>query len=171
MEVRMTVPTPVKNVVSLGLRIAATLSFAAPLLTRIALGNEFFLTGRGKIEHIDNFTAFFVDLGIPFPALNAAFVARLEYYGAILLVLGLLTRIAAAGLLSTMVVALLTADKSDFLQAWSPSTEKGPLDIAPFVNLLLLLWLVFSGPGLLSLDALIARWLKLGDGKPQTPQP
>jgi putative oxidoreductase len=168
----MSAPAPVKNVVSLGLRIAATLSFVAPLLTRIALGNEFFLTGRGKLEHLDNFTSFFVDLGIPFPVLNAAFVARLEYYGAILLVVGLLTRIAAAGLLSTMVVALLTADRNDFLQAWSPSTEKGPLDIAPFVNLLLLLWLTLSGPGLVSLDALLARWLGLARNEPpQTPQP
>ncbi len=168
----MSAPATVKNAISLGLRIAATLSFVAPLLTRIALGNEFFLTGSGKIENIDNFTSFFVDLGIPFPALNAAFVARLEYYGAILLVVGLLTRLAAAGLLSTMVVALLTADKADFLQAWSPSTEKGPLDIAPFVNLLLLLWLVISGPGLVSLDALLARWLGIGGNEPpQTPQP
>ena len=168
----MSVPPPVKNVLSLGLRLAATLSFVAPLLSRIALGNEFFLTGRGKIEHIDNFTSFFVDLGIPFPALNAAFVARLEYYGAILLVVGLFTRLAAAGLLSTMVVALMTADRADFLQSWSPSTEKGPLDIASFVNLLLLVWLVLSGPGLVSLDALLARWLGLGRrDPPQTPQP
>ena len=41
-----------------------------------------------------------------FPELNAAFVARVEYYGAILLILGLFTRFAALGLLSTMAVAL-----------------------------------------------------------------
>lgn len=168
----MPVPAPVKNVLSLGLRIAATLSFVAPLLTRIALGNEFFLTGRGKIENPENFTRLFVDLGIPFPALNAAFVSRVEYYGAILLVLGLLTRFAAGALLSTMVVALLTADRQAFVKAWDPASEAGPLDLASFVNLLLLLWLTLWGPGLLSLDTLIARWLKLGDGKgTQTPQP
>lgn len=167
----MPVPAPVKNVLSLGLRIAATLSFVAPLLTRIALGNEFFLTGRGKIDNPENFIRLFVDLGIPLPALNAAFVSRVEYYGAILLVLGLLTRLAAGALLSTMVVALLTADRSAWIASWDPTNEKGPLDFAAFVNLLLLLWLVLAGPGLLSLDALVARWLKLGDGKPQTPQP
>jgi len=168
----MSLPAPVKNVVSLGLRIAATLSFVAPLLSRIALGNEFFLTGRGKIENPETFARFFVELGIPFPALNAAFVSRVEYYGAILLVVGLLTRFAAGALLSTMVVALLTADKQDFIQSWSPSGEKGPLDIAPFVNLLLLLWLTLSGPGLVSLDAALARWLGLGAKEPpQTPQP
>jgi hypothetical protein len=36
----------------------------------------------------------------------------------------------------------------------------------------LLLWLTLSGPGLVSLDALLARWLGLGkNGPPQTPQP
>ena len=44
------------------------------------IGQAFFLTGRGKLEHIDNFTRSLTDLGIPFPALNAAFVARVEYY-------------------------------------------------------------------------------------------
>jgi len=168
----MSAPAIAKRAAALGLRGAAALSFLAPLLTRIALGNAFFLTGRGKLEHLDNFTGFFTELGIPFPALNAAVVARIEFYGAILLVLGLFTRIASAGLLSTMIVALLTADRNSFLQSWNPDTEAGPLDIAPFVNLLLLAWLTFLGPGWLSLDALIARWLGLGrEGKPQTPQP
>ena len=168
----MSAPAIVKRAAALGLRGAAALSFLAPLLTRIALGNAFFLTGRGKLEHLDNFTQFFIELGIPFPALNAAVVARIEYYGAILLVLGLFTRIASAGLLSTMVVALLTADRSSFLQSWNPETEAGPLDIAPFVNLLLLAWLTLLGPGWLSLDALLYRWLGLGkEDRPQTPQP
>lgn len=168
----MPLPAPIKNVLSLGLRIAATLSFVAPLLTRIALGNEFFLTGRGKIENPDNFARLFIDLGIPFPALNAAFVSRVEYYGAILLVVGLLTRFAAGALLSTMVVALLSADRQAFVESWTPVAEKGPLDFASFVNLLLLLWLTLSGPGVMSLDTVLARWLGIGAKEPpQTPQP
>jgi len=168
----MSVPAVVKQASTLGLRVAGALSFLAPLLTRIALGNAFFLTGRGKLEHLDNFTQFFVELGIPFPALNAAAVARIEYYGAILLVAGLLTRLASAGLLSTMAVALMTADRRSFLESWDPSTEAGPLDIAPFVNLLLLAWLTLFGPGSFSLDAVVSRWLGIGSAaKAQTPQP
>jgi len=143
------------------------LSFLAPLLTRIAEGHAFFLTGRGKLEHFDNFVTFFNELGIPYPEINAHVVARIEYYGAILLIVGLLTRLAAAGLLSTMVVALLTADKVQFLESWKPTGEVGPLDIASFVNLLLLTWLVLYGPGPVSLDALLKRWL--GEGAKEKP--
>jgi uncharacterized membrane protein YphA (DoxX/SURF4 family) len=169
----MPAPKILKQASTLGLRAAATLSFLAPLLSRIALGNAFYLTGRGKLEHFDNFVRFLTELGIPFPALNAAVVARIEYYGAILLVVGLLTRIAAAGLLSTMAVALLTADRQSLLNSWNPDTEAGPLDIAAFVNFLLLAWLTLFGPGWLSLDALVSRWLGVGNAakEAQTPQP
>ena len=149
------------------LKAAAVASFLAPLLTRITLGYAFFLTGRGKLEHFDNFVEFFKALGIPFPVANAAVVARIEYYGAILLVLGLLTRLASAGLLSTMVVALLTADRSNFVRSWDPSFELGPLDIASYVNLLLLLWLTLYGPGVASLDTLLSRFLKVGAPPPK----
>ena len=157
-----------RGLASLGLKATSALSFVAPLLTRITLGYAFFLTGRGKLEHFDNFVGFFRELSIPFPAANAAFVARLEYYGAILLVLGLATRLASAGLLSTMVVALLTADRNNFIHSWDPDFEQGPLDIAAYVNLLLLLWLTLFGPGLASLDALIKRWLRIGAEAPRS---
>jgi putative oxidoreductase len=150
------------------LKVAAALSFLAPLLTRLTLGYEFFLTGRGKIEHLDNFTSFLAALGVPFPSVNAALVSRIEFYGAILLVIGLATRLASLGLLSTMVVALITADRSNFLQSWNPSAEQGPLDIASYVNLVFLLWLVFFGPGIASLDALIGRRLRIGADAPRS---
>ncbi len=154
--------------VATSLKVAAALSFLAPLLTRLTLGYEFFLTGRGKLEHLDNFAGFLTALGVPFPAANAALVSRIEYYGAILLVVGLATRLASLGLLSTMVVALLTADRSSFVQSWNPSADQGPLDIASYVNLVFLLWLVFFGPGLASLDALIGRWLRIGAKTPRS---
>jgi uncharacterized membrane protein YphA (DoxX/SURF4 family) len=53
------------------------------LLTRHHPGHAFFLTGRGKLANFDNTVEFFASQNIPFPALNAAFVSRLEYYGGI----------------------------------------------------------------------------------------
>jgi putative oxidoreductase len=149
-----------RRAAGLGLRVVAVLSFLAPLLTRLTLGQAFFLTGRGKLANFDNTVSFFTDLGIPFPSANAAFVARLEYYGGMALVVGLLTRIVAAGLASTMVVALLTADRSSFLDALWMRGEAGLTDVTPFVYLLLLLWLILFGPGALSLDALLRRWIR-----------
>ena len=118
------------------------------------------LTGRGKLANFETFVSFLADQGVPRPELNAHVVARLEYYGGILLVLGLLTRLVAAGLAGTMVVALFTERKS-FLESWRFTGDIGPTDIASFVFLVLLTWLVVYGPGIISFDALLARWLGL----------
>lgn len=157
----MPAPRFVERPARLGLRAAAALAFLAPLVTRITLGHAFFLTGRGKLANFDTFVSFMAEQGVPFPELNAHVVARLEYYGGILLVLGLLTRLVALGLAGTMVVALLT-ERKQFLESWRFSGEVGPTDIASFVFLILLTWLVLYGPGAVSLDALLGRWLGLG---------
>jgi len=158
--------TVLRRAARLGLKLAAALSFVAPLLTRVTLGYAFFLTGRGKLANLDQFSGFLNELGVPFAAAQAPFVAGLEFVGGICLVLGLLTRLMGAGLAGTMVVALLTADKETFLNAWLPTGDVGPLDVAPWVFLLLLTWLVLYGPGRLSLDALLGKWLRLGSEAP-----
>jgi putative oxidoreductase len=153
----MSAPAALDRAVRLGLQAAAAVAFLPPLLTRLVLGQAYFFAGRGKLENFENTVSFFTDLGIPLPAASAAFVARLEYYGGMLLVVGLLTRVVALLLSSTMVVALLTADRSLFVEALRGSGEAGLTDVTPFVYLLLLLWLAVFGPGPLSLDHLLAR--------------
>jgi putative oxidoreductase len=171
----MSATSMVQRIERLGLAAAATFAFLPALLTRLLMGEAFFLTGRGKLEHFDNTVQFFTTLGIPMPELNAAFVSRLEFYGGIALLLGLATRLVAAGLASTMVVALLTADKQSFLEALRLSGEQTPTDIVPVVYLLFLIWLVIGGPGALSLDRLIARWWRkeqpAGQGVPSGGEP
>ena len=151
----------VQRVARWGLTVTGALAFLPPLLTRLVMGQAFFLTGRGKLENFDHTVQFFTNLGIPMPELNAAFVSRLEFYGGIALILGLLTRFMAAGLASTMVVALATADKQSLLDALRMSGDQGLTDIVPFVYLIFLASLAIAGPGPVSLDALVARWLRL----------
>jgi putative oxidoreductase len=167
-EVGMGAPASVQRILGLGLRVAAVLAFLPPLLTRLAIGHAFYLTGRGKLANAEGIVKFFTDLGIPFPAANAAFVSRLEYFGGMLLIAGLLTRVVALLLSGTMVVALITADRADFLAALAGTIDKAPVDVTPFAYLLLLLWLVIFGPGAVSLDALLKRWLlpKTADAPP-----
>lgn len=150
----------VPRAIRLGLAAAAALAFLPPLVTRLVMGQAFFLTGRGKLQNMDSVVGFFTNLGIPFPELNAAFVSRLEFYGGIALVLGLLTRLVAAGLASTMVVALITADRDSLVEALRMSGDTGLTDVVPFVYLVLLGWLIVFGPGPLSLDTLLMRWLR-----------
>jgi putative oxidoreductase len=164
----MPAPASLQRAARLGLTMAAALAFLAPLATRITMGHVFYLTGNGKIENFDNTVEFFASKNIPFPALNAAVVSRIEYYGGILLVLGLLTRVAAAALASTMVVALCT-ERAQFFEAWRWTGEVGPADISSWVCLLFFLWLVFYGPGPISLDYFLARWLDIRGDEPPAP--
>jgi putative oxidoreductase len=144
---------------ALALKLAGALAFLAPLITRLVMGQAFYQTGSGKIENFANTVSFFSELGIPMPEANAFFVSRLEFWGALLLLVGLATRLVALGLASTMVVALLTADRASFLEALRGTGDAGLTDVVPFVYLLFLGWLVLAGPGVVSLDALVARWL------------
>lgn len=161
--------TPLQRAGGLGLRLAALLAFLPPLLTRLLIGQAFFQAGRGKLQNFDGTVGFFTELGIPFPELNAAFVARLEYYGGMVLILGLATRLVAALLSTTMVVAILTADRQTFVSALLGRGEAGLTDVVPFVFLLFLAWLVIYGPGRLSLDHPIARRLGIHAAEPMAP--
>ena len=141
------------------LQVTDKLGFIAPLATRIVIGLAFFQAGTGKFRHFENVVGFFQGIGIPFPAFNAGLVASMETVGGIMLILGLFTRFFASGLSITMVVALLTAEKADFLASWGSAAESSPTDITAFVFLLFLLWLIFYGAGKLSLDALLRKVL------------
>jgi putative oxidoreductase len=139
-----------------GSAIVASLAFLPPLLTRLAIGQAFHLTGHGKLMNFDRTVDFFASLGIPFPHVNAAFIATLEFVGGLCLILGLGTRIFAGLLSCSMIVALMTADKADFVSKfWTAIT-----DVTPAVYLLFLIWLVVYGPGPVSLDALIGKWYR-----------
>ncbi len=163
----MKAPALVRRAAALGIRLAGALSFLPPLLTRLVIGYAFYQAGQGKLADPGRTAEFFAGLGIPFPAANAAFVSRLEFYGGLLLVAGLLTRLTAVFLGSTMAVALMTADKPDFLGALAGNGEL--TDVDPVVFGLFLLWLIVVGPGLVSLDALLRRWLQ-PEGAPAAPE-
>jgi putative oxidoreductase len=147
----------------LGLAVAGALTFLPPLLTRLMMGQAYFFTGRGKLEHLDRVVAYFSSLGIPLPEFNATLVSHLEYYGSMALVLGLATRLVAAAMGFSMLVATFTAERGHFFNSLGLSGDTGLTDVVPFVFGMFLLWLVIMGPGPVSLDALIARWLRRGE--------
>ena len=149
-------PNLVQRLAYLGLKITG-LAFLAPLLTRLVVGVTFYFTGHGKLGGLDKLTGFFSDLGIPFPGANAVFIATLEFVGGICLILGLGTRIFSFLLSCTMVVALLTADKDTLIMKFPADLT----DVTSFTLLLFLIWLVLYGPGPVSVDYLLSKWLGL----------
>jgi putative oxidoreductase len=148
---------PIQNVIrslrDRGLRVVDRLSALAPLLLRLTLGLVFITSGWGKLHGLSDVTAFFQTLGIPFPGLNAAVVASTEFAGGLLILVGLGTRLVALPLAFTMVIAILTA-------RWSE--VDGPAALAGLVEtsyLVMYLVLALIGPGAISLDGVLGRWL------------
>jgi putative oxidoreductase len=125
------------------------------LLVRLYWGWQFIQTGWGKINNIARVTGFFTDLGIPFPALNAHFIAGLEFVGGILLVLGLASRPIAVPLTISMLVAYVTADREALFAVIAEPDRF--YAAAPYTFLFASLIVLIFGPGQFAVDAWIAR--------------
>jgi putative oxidoreductase len=143
--------------------LLATLTRAQwlPLLAmRLFIGYLFVETGLGKIGNLGVMATRFADWGIPWPAFNAVLSGYTELIGGALVVLGLATRLAAIPLAVNMTVATAAVKM------------KGVESLDDFVELdeplyaLVFVWLVFSGPGRISLDHAIRRRQAAADGRP-----
>jgi putative oxidoreductase len=129
-------------------------SWLPPLLARITVGWVFVQSGWGKLHHLDKVTSFFTDLGLPMPAFQAHLVATTEFAGGLLLLAGLCTRLASVPLTVIMYGAIATA-KRDELHGFSDL-----VGFSEFLYMVLLVWLIVNGAGLLSLDAVVGHKLK-----------
>jgi putative oxidoreductase len=125
--------------------------FVALLLARVVVGLVFARAGYGKLGNLEGVISYFASLGIPFPELQAPFVATTELVCGLLLLSGLVTRLAAVPLICTMGVALATALRSEI-------DGLGSLfGLSEFLYVVILFGLVVHGGGAVSLDALVAR--------------
>lgn len=119
-------------------------------LMRLLIAFIFIKAGGGKLFGwfggfgIEGVTGFFTKLGIPYPELNAYLVGGTEFFGGILMALGLLTRLVSIPFCVIMLTAILTAHKDgDFYY--------------PLMIFAACLALIDVGAGVLSLDKLIGK--------------
>lgn len=139
------------------LHVFARLDFFPPLLARAVVGLVFVRSGWGKLHDLDSVIAFFTQLGIPAPELQAPFVAGTELVCGALVLAGLATRLASIPLIATMIVAIATAQWENIA---------GLSDLFGTIECLyavLLVGLVIGGGGAASLDAWIARRIEAAD--------
>jgi putative oxidoreductase len=141
-------------------RIAAHFAWAGPLLMRLIVGYTFMLTGWGKLTNLAQVTENFVGWGIPFPTILTPFVSGVEFFGGVMLILGLFTRIPSAMLAVVMLVAIKSAKWGDID---SLETLLGFEEMTYFAGFM---WLAISGPGAASLDWLLVN--AVGHGEAST---
>jgi putative oxidoreductase len=139
------------------LNVLGRLDFVPPLLARFVIGFVFVNTGWGKLHSLDHLIQYFTELKIPFPQIQAPFVAGIEFACGGLVLVGLATRFAAFPLIGTMVVAIATALWPDL------DGLNDLLGRAEFLYIVLLVGLVVRGAGAVSIDSLLAKRIDAAD--------
>lgn len=127
-------------------------------VVRLYWGWQISQNGWAKLHNLPHVTEFFASLGLPAPGPTAIFVSSTESVVGILLALGLLSRVAALALTVDMTMAYVTADRAALLSFFSDPGKFYNAD--PYTFLFAALLILIFGPGKISLDALLERYLE-----------
>lgn len=146
-------------------KAGAGFSHVLLLLIRLNFGIQLFNIGLGKLNNHSKVVGFFSSIGIPLPELNAWFVGGVETLGGLCLALGLLSRPWALMIAGAMTVAYITSpdDRATVLAIFENQDKF--LQSAPFFYLLLALLVIAFGPGKLSFDFLVQKFVLKDESK------
>jgi putative oxidoreductase len=128
---------------------------------RILIGVFFCVSGGTKLFVPAKFSAMEQTLAqshIPFPHPNAIFVSLVEFACGAGLMVGLLTPLCAVVLVVDMIVAIATNQIHSIQATGVLAWLSDFLYLPEVLYVMILVWLIFSGPGRYSLDGLIERW-------------
>ena len=123
----------------------------APLIFRLLLAYCFFEPAWNKLQDVNAIGDWFASMELPAPHLQAWMATITECLGVILLTLGLGTRVIAIPLIITMLVAIKTVHWENGFAAGNNGFE------IPMYYALMLLSLVFTGSGKISIDYLLSK--------------
>src|SRR5271168_1382493 len=125
------------------------------LVVRLYWGWQLMQSGWGKLHSLDRVTHFFTSLNLPAPGVTAHFVSGLEFFGGLLLILGLGSRLIGLMLTVNMLVAYWTADREALFAVFSDPGKFYNAD--PYTFLFAAAMVMVFGAGLFSVDALLAK--------------
>lgn len=156
---------------SLAARLRGIGQLLPPLVLRLIMGWEFWQSGVEKYSGDNWFADIQTKFPFPFSAIPAniswAMATWFELAGAVLLVLGLFTRFAAYSLVVLTFVATAAVHWPDMISMWSDLakgyaiTDMGHGNFKlPLLFVVMLLPIIFQGPGKISLDYLLSRTFK-----------
>ena len=116
---------------------------------RVAVTTIFIKHGAQKlfVFGFSGVTGAFTQMGVPLPGVTGPFIALLEFFGGIALVIGLLTRLIALGFVCDMLGAILLVQLKSGFSHYE----------LEFLLLGSSLALVLTGAGEFSVDALLGR--------------
>jgi uncharacterized membrane protein YphA (DoxX/SURF4 family) len=132
------------------------------LLIRLMTGTVFLSEGIQKFLFPDALgVGRFMKIGIIYPEFFAPFVGSLEIIAGLMLLIGLLTRVAAILLFITICVAILTTKLPMLQSSFWTFAHESRTDFSMFIGTL---FLIITGGGYWSVDLYL---LNHGKGKPQ----
>lgn len=127
----------------------------SPLIFRLLLAYGFAEPAWNKVQDVHAIGEWFQSMELPAPYFQAWLATITECLGVVLLTLGLGTRLIAFPLIITMLVAIKTVHWENGFSAGNNGYE------IPFYYLLMLVSLLFTGSGKISVDHLIWKRSKV----------
>jgi putative oxidoreductase len=132
----------------------------AILLARISLGVFFAISGGDKLFVTSQYKVMYdtiVGAGIPLPHIMTYFVSSVELVCGCLLVIGLLSTLCCITLIIDMIVAVTTVQVATIAKGlWFIDWLDDFLYLPEVTYIIIFVWLISSGPGMLSVDHWIA---------------
>ena len=133
----------------------------AILLARISLGAFFTISGGNKLfvaAHTREMYETIAGAGIPIPRVMAYFVSSVEFICGSLLIIGLLSSLCCIALIFDMIVAIATVQLATIAKGLSFIDWLDDFLYLPEVlYIIIFIWLIFSGPGRVSVDHAVGR--------------
>lgn len=138
-------------------------------VARVLIGIFFCISGGTKLFVPAQFATMVRTLGeshIPFPHASALFVSLVEFVCGAGLAIGLLTPLCALVLAGDMIVAIATNRIHSIQSTGALAWLDDFLYLPEVLYIIILVWLIFSGPGRYSIDGLFMRSSTVLPGKP-----